>query len=569
MKHAPPSQQSVARLLQQGQAHHQQGQLALATARYREVIARQPRNFDALHLLGLLSLQAGDAANAVPLLQRAAKVNPADAATQSLLGVALQSSGQPAASIEFFERAVRLQPKNAEFHYNLGKALRGDKRSEEARISYETALRLQPDYPEALNNLSETLISLGLPDKALKASDDALRLKPDSAEAWSNRGAALIALRQLQPALDALNHALALQPAMQKPLAHRAAVLMDLNRFEEARADFERALTLTPDDLFLQWNLTTLQLLTGDFAAGWSRYSARWYKGLKGLHPDFRQPQWDGKPTENRILVWGEQGLGDQILFTSMFAETAQHTRFLRFAAAPRLLALLRRSFPDLQFCDPEEPAADQEFDAYVCMGDLGRIFRQRTEDFLAHRTAYLRADAARTRELRQQLLQPGKPVCGLSWRSTNKDVGREKSISLAALSNAFAGLDFSYVDLQYGDTDAERAEVLRDGGIAVDRVPSVDTFNDIDGLASLIDACDVIVTISNTTAHLAGALGKTVFLMLPYAIGRFWCWQAGRSDSLWYPNVRIFRQPAEGDWASVIREVRGALAALPGPDGA
>lgn len=562
------SRHSIPQLLQQGQAHHQQGRWDLAAAHYREIIDRQPRRFEALHLLGLLTLQTGDAANAVSWLQRAAKVNPADAATQSLIGVALQSSGQPEASIAFFDRAVRLQPKNAEFHYNLGKALRGVERIDEARACYEAALRLKPDYAEALNNLSETLTSIGKPEEGLKAADDVLRIKPDHAEAWSNRGSALTALRQTQPALDALNRALMLKPNLHKALANRGSVLLSLNRFAEARADFGTAVAIEPNDSLMQWSLSNCQLLTGDFAAGWTGFSTRWNStALKGFHPGFRQPQWDGRPTEQRMLVWGEQGLGDQILFTSMFAETAQRAHRVRFAVAPRLLTLYRRSFDGLQFCAPEEAVADQAFDAYICMGDLGRIFRQRTEDFLAHRAAYLRADAARSRELRQQVAQPGRPVCGLSWYSNNKEVGREKSISLAELSHAFSGLGVSYVDLQYGDTDAERAEVLRDGGIAVDRVPSVDIFNDIDDLAALVDACDVIVTISNTTAHLAGALGKQVFLMLPYSAGRLWCWQADRDDALWYPRVRIFRQPAEGDWASVIAQVRDALAALP-PDG-
>lgn len=564
-----PPRHSIARLLQQGQAHHQQGQWNPAAACYREILERQPRNFEALHLLGLLTLQTGDAANALPWLQRAARANPADAATQSLIGIALQSSGQPAASIDFFERAARLQPKNAEFHYNLGKALRAADRNDAARASYQAALRLKPDYAEALNNLGETLLALNLPEDALKTADDALRLKPDYAEAWSNRGAALIALHQPQAALDALNHALGIRPKLHKALASRGPLLMSLNRFAEARADLENALALAPEEPLVQWNLAMCQLLTGDFAAGWSGYGARWSLALKGLHPQFRQPQWDGQPTGQRVLVWGEQGLGDQILFTSMFAETAQRARHVRFAVAPRLLTLYRRSFDGLQFCAPEEAASDQAFDAYICMGDLGRIFRPRTEDFLTHRAAYLRADASRSRELRRQLAQPGKTVCGLSWYSNNKEVGREKSISLAELSRAFSGLDVSYVDLQYGDTDAERAEVQRQGGIAVERVPSIDTFNDINGLAALVDACDVIVTISNTTTHLAGALGKTVFLMLPYSVGRFWCWQTDRSDALWYPKVRIFRQPAEGDWASVIREVRDALAALPRPDNA
>jgi Flp pilus assembly protein TadD len=567
IKHVP-TRHSITQLLQEGQTHHQQGQLDNAAACYREIIDRQPRSFEALHLLGLLTLQTGDAANALTWLQRAAKVKPADAATQSLIGVALQSSGQAAISIAYFDRAVRLQPKNAEFHYNLGKALRGVERIDDARASYETALRLKPDYAEALNNLSEALITLGKHDEGLKAAEAVLRIKPDHAEAWSNRASALVGLHQTEAALEALNRALTLRPNLQKALANRGSVLLMLNRFTEARRDFEGAVAVAPNDALMQWSLSNCQLLTGDFAAGWAGFGARWESAaLKGFHPDFRQPQWDGRPTEQCVLVWGEQGIGDQILFTSMFAETAQRTPRVRFAVAPRLLTLYRRSFEGLQFCALKDAAADQAFDAYICMGDLGRIFRSKNEDFLAHRRAYLRADAVRTRELRQQIAQPGRPVCGLSWYSNNKDVGRKKSISLEELSRVFAGLELGYVDLQYGDTEAERAEVLEQGGINVLRVPALDTLNDIDGLASLVDACDVIVTISNTTAHLAGALGKRVFLMLPYSTGRLWYWQTERSDALWYPQMRIFRQPREGDWASVIGEVREALAALP-PDG-
>lgn len=555
-----PAKSSVAQLLHQGQLHHQQGRRDLAEACYREILDRQPRSIEALHLLGLLALQNGDAAKAVPLLQRAIKINPTDAATQSLLGVALQSSGQSEASITHFERAVRLQPKNAEFHYNLGKALRANDRAAEARNCYQEALRLKQDYPEALNNLSETLISLGQPESALQAAEAALRLQPNYAEAWSNRGAALIALRKLEAALESLNHALDLRPEMHKPLVHRAAVLMDLNRFAEARADFEQALSRDPDDLLLQWNLTTLHLLTGNFAEGWPGYEARWAKGLKGLHPEFRQPAWNGQPTDQRILVWGEQGLGDQILFSSMFAETALRAPAARFAVAPRLLNLYQRSFPALNICTPEEAADDQDFESYVCMGDLCRIFRPDINSFVENRRAYLRADPGRTAELRRTIAKNGGAICGLSWISKNSDVGKEKSILLAEVSQALSGLDFSYVDLQYGDTEAERKTIRAANGIDVLREPTVDTFNDIDGLAALINACDVVVTISNTTAHLAGALGKPVLLMLPHAVGRFWCWQAERSDTLWYPNVRVFRQPVEGDWASVLSEVRAAL---------
>lgn len=562
----PPARLSIAQLLQQGQAFHQQGQWDRAAAHYREALERQPRSFDALNLLGMLMLQTGNAANAAELLSRAARINPADARTRTLLGVALQSSGAAGASIEHFEQAVRLEPHNAEFHYNLGKALRGVDRLEEAHAAYAEALRIRPNHPETLNNLSETLTSLERPAEALKAADEALRIKPGYAEALSNRGAALLGLHQNDAALEAIEQALHISPNLKKALGNRGTVMMNLNRFDEARVNYERALSVAPDEPLFRWNLAACLLLTGNFAAGWHHYDARWSMALKGMHPDFAQPRWDGTPTPERVLVWGEQGLGDQILFASMFSETAERTPSTRFAVAPRLVQLFQRSFPGLEICTPEQAAADQAFDRYVCMGDLCGIFRPGADDFLNHRTAYLKADPVRRHELRRDIAQPGTAVCGLSWISKNKDVGREKSMNLAELSAAFEALALSYIDLQYGDTDAERTSVKNNGGIAVHRVPSVDTFNDIDGLASLVDACDVIVTISNTTAHLAGALGKTVFLMLPHAIGRFWCWQADRSDALWYPNVRIFRQPKEGDWASVLAEVRDALAALPPP---
>lgn len=557
---------SIAQLLQQGQACHRQGQWDLAATHYREIIERQPRSFEALHLLGMLMLQTGDAGNAAALLKRAAKVKPADAPTRTLLGVALQSSGEAEASVEHFAQAVKLEPRNAEYQYNLGKALRSLNRFDEACTAYESALRIRPDYLEALNNLSETLTLLGRHADALRSADDALRIKPDYAEALSNRGAALLGLNQRDSALEAIDQALRIAPNLKKALGNRGTVMMSLNRFSEARECYERALAVAPDEPLFHWNLAACLLLTGDFARGWRHYDSRWSMVLKGMHPEFPQPRWDGAPTARRVLVWGEQGLGDQILFASMFNEAAQRTSLTRFAVAPRLVTLFQRSFEGLNICTPEAAAADQAFDCYVCMGDLCGIFRPRTEDFLNHRVAYLKADPARTADLRREVAQPGTAVCGLSWLSNNKDVGREKSMALADLSREFGKLALTYVDLQYGDTSAERTSVRDGGGIAVQRVDSVDTFNDIDGLASLVDACDVIVTISNTTAHLAGALGKQVFLMLPYSIGRFWCWQADRSDALWYPNVRIFRQPEDGDWGSVLAAVRDALAALPPP---
>ena len=643
MKRAPSPHRSIAELLQQGQLHHRQGQWDLAAAHYRDIIERQPRSFEALHLFGLLTLQRGDAAGALPLLQRAAKVNPADAGTQSLIGVALQGSGQAADSIAFFDRAVRLQPMNAELHYNLGKALRGIEQLDEARASYEAALKLRPDYPDALNNLGEVLMLLERPEEALISTDKALRLKPGHAEALSNRGGALLALERPQEALDCLEQALAANPAMPKALnnksqalaklrrfddalalanesislypalpeayATRGGILSELRRLDEAIVDFDRAIAIRPDypsalvsrgaalfhtdqydaarrdfdkaisisktaDMMTSrahLSLGTMLLLNGQFEQGWREFAWRWGTAdFKGAVPAFGKPQWDGAPTPGHVLVWREQGIGDQILYASMLAEAASRAGQFSVAVEQRLHPLLNRSFPHCRFITLEDALQNNDFDVQLSMGDLGMVLRRSVDDCIHNRKAYLKADNHRAGELRRQLQGSGGGlICGLSWYSKHNTVGDRKSLALADLLPVLSVNNRQFVDLQYGDTTAERAHLADTTGLQVTRMASVDNFHDIDGLAALIDACDVIVTISNTTAHLAGALGKTVFLMLPRSVGRFWWWQAERSDALWYPNVRIFRQSVDGDWNSVITQVRDALAALPAPAGA
>ena len=553
------AQQSVAELLRQGQALHQQGQWHAAAASYRAVLERQPRSFEALHLLGLLQLQSGHADEAVTLLERAAKLKPADAPTQTLLGVALQSTGNAEDSLEHFERAAKLEPRNPEYHYNHGKALRQSGQLDAACNAYETAISLKPDHADALNNLSEVLTSIERPGDALLAADRALALKPGHAEALSNRGAALLALHRHDEAMAALNQALALSPSLKRALVNRGTLHMYGNRFEQARADYHAVLAMAPDEALARWNLSTCDLTVGRFREGWTNFDARWPAVLHGLHPQFDQPLWNGERDCGTVLLWGEQGLGDQIMFLSML-EDAAAAATLRVAPAPRLLPLLARSFPGLELCTPESANADRRFDRYLCMGDLGRLFRPDAESFLNRRNAYLKADPDLRAKLRAQIAGPGERICGLSWFSSNKGFSKAKSVALADLSAALSCLPMRWLDLQYGDTAGERQDVRTAGGFNVEREPTIDTFNDVDGLAALIDACDVIVTISNTTAHLAGALGKPVLLMLPHAVGRFWCWQAERSDTLWYPNVRVFRQPVEGDWASVLSEVRAAL---------
>jgi ADP-heptose:LPS heptosyltransferase len=191
---------------------------------------------------------------------------------------------------------------------------------------------------------------------------------------------------------------------------------------------------------------------------------------------------------------------------------------------------------------------------------------RPTKESFEKVKSPYLVADAARVQELRQLVRRPGKRICGVSWSSKREEIGQGKSISLAQMLEPLASDALHFVNLQYGDTAEERAALLRERGIEVQSVDQVDNFNDIDGLAALIEACDVVVTTSNTTVHLAGALGKDTLLLLPRGRSRLWYWGHDQIRSIWYPPVRIYAQEKIGDWQSPLTEIKHYLTTINGP---
>lgn len=273
-------------------------------------------------------------------------------------------------------------------------------------------------------------------------------------------------------------------------------------------------------------------------------------------------PFWDGTPTPASLLVWPEKGLGEQLMFASMLEEARARVRHLTLILDAKLHELFRNSFPEIRVVTLAQAQQSADYDLQLPFGDLCRLFRGCEGDFLRNRKPYLRADPARVAGLRTAMPASARGRCGLSWFSKNALIGGHKSLDYTALKALLcAAQGWQFIDLQYGDTAGVRDMIRRDTGVEVMHEDSVDNFNDIAGLAALIESCEVVVTISTATAHLAGALGKTVFLMLPCAQGRFWYWQADREDSIWYPGMRIFRQSRPGEWKDVVERVLAALA--------
>jgi tetratricopeptide (TPR) repeat protein len=580
-------------LYELARSHCEQGRIDEGIALLQQAIAADPQHARAHQLLGMALGRVGRHAEALAALDRAIEIGGtgATAVTHGSRGDALVALGRLDEALASFDRALSLAPNSAPDWCNRGAVLYDLGRYEDAIASYDRAVSLQPDFAEAHCNRGTALERLGRHADAVASYDDALAVQPDYVDALSNRATAFdqidgrrqealasanaalaidaehrgalitrgIILRKLGRSAEALascDRALAMAPNDLDALIARADILIDLERFEQAIEALDRVIAINPDAVESKWNKSVLCLGLGRFIEGWELYEHRW-AGAKGLVPrDYFQPRWNGNRLDGTLLVWGEQGLGDEILHSSMIPDLTERTSSLVLEAEPRLVPLFRRSFPSVKVIGLAPALYGDRVDAQTPLGSLGKHFRASWDAFPRRERGYLVADSIRAQELRRRLAHDGRLVIGLSWISKAPIGGQSKSAKLRDFETLLRLPGCRFVDLQYGDTLAERDAIKREVGIEVIRVPDIDNTNDIDGLAALMSACDLVVTVSNTTAHLAGALGRPTWVMVPHGHARIWYWFMNQVNSPWYPRARVFRQRSGQSWRDVVAAV-------------
>ena len=544
-----------------------QGKHAQAETRFRKAIELKPGLAEAHVNLGNVLQVQGKLEEAVVSHERALALKPDFAEANFNYANALQAQGKLDEAVKSYQRALELKPGVAAFYGNLGNTLLAQGKLNDAEACYARALDLQPDYAEAWYNLGNARQAqpperLGKFEEAEACYERAIQLNPQLSEAHYNLGNTLHTLDKLTAAEASFERALALRPTYAEAHYNLGCVLEDLDRLDEAIAHMNRALELKPDYPQARFGQALAQLRSGDFATGWRSYESRWQS------PDhdtpwraYAQPQWTGeKLSAGRLLLWGEQGVGDEIQFGGLLPEAIRTGNRIVLDCDARLRPLFARSFPEIEVvsgCGPAEAQA-QEFAAQLPVGSLPALYRTNEAAFTATVSPYLKPDPVlreqfRTRYARQQR------VIGLAWYTKNQKTGQKRSLDLSLLAPLFALPGIRWVSLQYGDFDALESQAAAAGApLLVDR--SIDQFADMDRFAAQVAAMDQVITIDNSTAHLAGALGLPVSLMLPFAAD--WRWMEKRPDTPWYPTLRLLRQTALDDWDSVLDSVRGELAA-------
>ena len=538
-----------------GTALYELKRLDDAIASYDRALAIVPNFAFALSNRGaaLFALKRFD--EAVTSYDRALAVQPDYIEALSNRGNALKELKRFNQALESYDRALAVRPDYAEAHLNRGVVLQELKRLDEALASCDRALALRPDFVEALCNRGSVLHELKRFDEALASCDRALALRPQYAEAHANRAGALHGLKRFKEALASCDQAVALQPALAKVHYNRGNALRMLTGFEDAVASYQRECAARPDFPEAHYNEALCRLLIGDLRRGWDEHEWRWQTEELGQGKrNFSQPLWAGgqEIAGRTILLHAEQGFGDTIQFCRYVPLVAGRGGRVILEIQPALYELTCSLQGAAQVVYWGNPLP--QFDLHCPLLSLPRAFGTELAT-IPSATPYLHATEEKAKHWSARLGPTTRPRIGIAWsgRPTHKN-DDNRSIALDAFLSIFAGLEVSLVSLQreVRDTDAavlrERSDVLHFG----------DELMSFADTAALISALDLVVSVDTSVAHLAGALAKPVWVLLPFIPD--WRWLLDRDDSPWYPTARLFRQDAMRTWDGVFVRIRDAL---------
>ncbi|MEA1674271.1 tetratricopeptide repeat protein [Nitrospirillum sp. BR 11163] len=551
------------------------GQAEAAEALYRRVLAAEPGHGQAAGALA--SLLEGRAAAlredrpdaALALYQQAVAVRragdlPPRAETWNGLGVCLLAAGRTAEAIPALQAAVAADPRFGEALSNLGGALKAAKRLDEAAASYRRALALFPLIPELHTNLGTVLAELNRPAEALAAYEEAVRLNPAFVGGWLNVGMGRRAMDDVQGAIDAYHRALALDPAFHRAWTALGAALHDLGRLEDAAAAAEKALALKPDAVEANWNLALVSLLLGRYATGWPLYEWRRYSRANPLRT-FDRPGWDGAPFPGRtLLIHIEQGLGDMLMAARYLPLVAARGGRVLVETPPELAALFQGLVQpgrlELALTDRPLPL----FDLQCPVMSLPGLFQAGLAP-IPNEVPYLSLDGlpgedrrrARWRDrLREAVGDTAALKVALVWAGNPNFTGdRWRSPRLPAFAPVLRVPGAHFFSIQMGDGRRDLADADLPTAFT-DLAPEIKDFADT---AAILAEVDLLISSCTAPVHLAGALGRPVWVVLPQIPD--WRWGLGRTDSDWYPTARLYRQGARGDWAPIMAQMAADLA--------
>ncbi|MEW6188006.1 MAG: tetratricopeptide repeat protein [Thermodesulfobacteriota bacterium] len=541
-----------------GNMYYALGNLNEAEGNYQQAVIRAEKDSRIYNNLGIVLREKGEFDKAVTCLQKAVKIDPGNQRAYYNLGNVMSDLGRTEGALRCFKKALDLDPSEAVYYKALGNALKDQGKFNEGIDVFSRALSLFPDDPEVFFGMGAVLKDLGRLDEAVDCYQKALKRNPNQAKTYYNLGNVFLQQNRLEEAKAQFDQALRLNPLFAEAYNNLGTTHKEANEIYESLRMFEKALEIKTDFPEARWNLGLTHLVSGNFREGWEGYEWRWEKpDYKQYKRSFSQPQWKGEDLFGQtMLLHAEQGFGDALQFVRYVPLVAVSGARVIVECSQELKALLSGLEGAVAIKGRGESLPD--FDFHCPLMTLPRILGTNLNS-IPRNIPYLKVSPELVQSWKVRVPnEKGKIKVGLVWAGNPDHLNdRNRSCALETLAPLFVleGVQFLSLQIKGGSKEAAENPLHR---ILIDLTDGIRDFSDT---AALIENLDLVISVDTAVAHLAGALGKKVWTILPYSPD--WRWLLDREDSPWYPTMRLYRQPKPGDWEAVSRAIQRDLALL------
>jgi tetratricopeptide (TPR) repeat protein len=514
-------------------------------------------NYKLWNIYGAANLELGDLELAKNAFTNVVRLNPQNLEGHINLGSVERDLGNADAAIPAYLSALQINPKSFAANFYLAKTLFDQKNYSDAETYFCAAVDTNPQHPEAWFLTGSNFRRQGKLVEALKCFRTSADIEPNFPQAQSALGCTLMDAGALEEAEQVFR--MSIKSGIGKEAAYYNLAHVHLHRGEyEASIDCcKQALACDPDFFRANYSLAVIYLTLGKLVEGYHYYETRWNQPSEiGKYLNTPKPKWRSQSNHD-VFVWSEQGVGDEIMFASMFSEFKDKVKGLQIECDTRLVPLFERSFEnDISFTAKGTAVSQNAYDSHLPVGDLMSILRPSMADFEATPAKYLEADQALTQDLRCRLTKNSADiVIGVSWKSGKEEpnIFRHRNLDLGQLVSRLDLPNVKIVNLQYGSCENEIERVRQELGIEIISFPEINNFENIDGLAALMSACDHIISAYNLNLHIAGGLGIPTSALLPMTSD--WRWAHQTQMCHWHPSVKLYRRQNTLDWIHPVNE--------------